>query len=148
MIFACGIQRYSWEKSCPGAKPKNFGDKSMGVKRRFTRIGCKMKARVQLDNLLIVEANILNISLKGAFFELDDHCVFQNGDKWQLKFKLPDSDIGLQFKTEVIHSQDKMVGVKFVHIDIDTMIHLRSLMEGRTSNPEQVERELALLGIS
>ena len=119
----------------------------MGVKRRFTRIGCKMKALVQLDNLLIVEANILNISLKGALFELDDHCVFQNGDKWQLKFKLPDSDIGLQFKTEVIHSQKKMVGVKFVHIDIDTMIHLRSLMEGRTSNPEQVERELALLGI-
>jgi hypothetical protein len=30
----------------------------MGVKRRFTRIGCKMKALVQIDNLLIVEANI------------------------------------------------------------------------------------------
>lgn len=107
-----------------------------------------MKALVQLDNLMIVEVNILNISLKGAFFELADYCVFQKGDKWQLKFKLPNTDFSLQFKTEVIHSQDKMVGVKFVHIDIDSMIHLRKLMKTTTANPEQVERELALLGIS
>jgi hypothetical protein len=104
-----------------------------------------MKASVQIDNLMIVEANNLNISLKGAFFELADYCLFQKGDKWQLKFILPNSDINLQFKTEVIHSSGKMVGVKFVHIEIDTMNHLRCLMEGQTSNPEQLERELALL---
>ena len=116
----------------------------MEVKRRFTRVEFKMKALVQLDNVVIVEATILNISLKGAFFELSDYCLFQVGDKWQLKFILPNSDIKLQFKTEVVHSQKKLVGVKFVHIDIDTMIHLRSLIEGRTSNPVQVEREIEL----
>jgi|GEM_PF-3284300 len=118
----------------------------MEVKRRFTRVECKMKALVQLDNVMIVEANILNISLKGAFFELSDYRLFQVGDKWQLKFILPNSDIRLQFKTEVVHSQKKLVGVKFVYIDIDTMIHLRSLIEGRTSNPVQVEREIELFG--
>ncbi len=119
----------------------------MEVKRRFTRVECKLKALVQLDNVLIVEASILNISLKGAFFELPDYYLFQIGDKWQLRFILPNSDVKLQFRTEVVHSQKKLVGVKFIHIDIDTMIHLRSLMEGRASNPEQVERELALLCI-
>ena len=112
--------------------------------RKFTRIMCNMHARVQIDDLIIVEANILNISLKGAFFELPDYCLFQIGDKWQLTFILPNSDIRLKFKTEVMHSRGKMVGVKFVHIDIDTMIHLRSLIECRTSSPDQVERELAL----
>ena len=119
--------------------------KPMEMIRRFTRVECKMKAFVQLDNVMIVEASILNISLKGAFFELPDYYLFQIGDKWQLKFILPNSDIKLQFKTEVVHSQKKLVGVKFIHIDIDTMIHLRSLLEGRTSNSVQVEREIELL---
>ena len=117
----------------------------MEEKRKFTRIVCNMRAWVQLDDLIIVEANNLNISLKGAFFELADYCVFEKGDKWQLTFILPNSDIRLQFKTEVIHSTGNMVGVKFVHIETETMIHLRRLIEIQTSNPEQVERELELL---
>jgi len=117
----------------------------MEEKRQFTRIVCKMNVWVQLDDMIIVEANNLNISLKGAFFELADYCVFRKGDKWQLTFILPNSDIKLQFKTEVIHSTGKIVGVKFVPIDAETMIHLKNLMIDRTSSPEQVERELALL---
>ncbi|HEX2768406.1 MAG TPA: PilZ domain-containing protein [Geobacteraceae bacterium] len=117
----------------------------MEEKRKFTRIVCKMKASVQIDNLITVDANNLNISLNGALFELADYCAIKKGDNWQLTFILPNSDIRLQFKTEVVHSTGKMVGVKFVPIDAETMIHLKSLMVGRTSNPEQVERELALL---
>jgi hypothetical protein len=117
----------------------------MEEKRQFTRIVCKMNVWVQLDDMIIVEANNLNISLKGAFFELADYRVFKKGDKWQLTFILPDSDIRLQFKTEVIHSTGKKVGVEFDRIDTVTMNHMKRLMEGRTSNPEQVERELALL---
>lgn len=113
--------------------------------RRFTRVGFKSKALVEIDNVLAVEADIMNISLVGAFFELADYCIFQNGDKWNLKFKLPDSDIELQFKTEVVHSSGNQVGVKFVHIDIDTMIHLRSLLEARTANPQQIISEFDFL---
>ena len=117
----------------------------MEEKRKFTRIVCKMKASVQIDNLITVDANNLNISLNGALFELADYCVFKKGDNWQLTFILPNSDIKLQFKTEVIHSKGKMVGVEFDRIDTVTMNHMKRLMESRTSNPEQIERELALL---
>ncbi|HTY20047.1 MAG TPA: PilZ domain-containing protein [Geobacteraceae bacterium] len=117
----------------------------MEARRKFSRIKCKMNARVQIDNLLIIDATITNISLKGAFFELADHCVFREGDKWHLKIRLPNSDISLNFRSEVIHASKKLVGVKFLHMDIDTMFHLRSLMEGRTSDPEKVESEVELL---
>lgn len=117
----------------------------MEEKRKFSRVVCKMKASVQLDNLISVDANTLNISLNGALFELADYCVFKKGDSCQFTFILPNSDICLQFKTEVMHSTGKIVGVKFVPIDAETMSHLKSLMAGRTSYPEQVERELALL---
>jgi hypothetical protein len=38
-----------------------------------------------------------------------------------------------------------MVGVEFDRIDTVTMNHMIRLMEGRTSNPEQAAREVALL---
>jgi hypothetical protein len=108
----------------------------MDEKRQFTRIVCKMKASVQIDDMIIVEANNLNISLKGAYFELAEYLAFKKGDKCQLTFILPDSDTRLQFRTEVIHSTGNMVGVEFDRIDTVTMNHLKRLMEGRTSNPE------------
>ena len=117
----------------------------MEEKRRFSRIVCKMKASVQIDDLITVDANTLNISLNGALFELAGHCVFKKGDSSQLTFILPNSDISLQFKTEVIHSTGKTVGVKFVPTDAETMNHLKSLMVSRASNPQLVERELVLL---
>jgi hypothetical protein len=117
----------------------------MEEKRKFSRIVCKMKASVRIDDLINVDANTLNISLNGALFELADHCVVKKGDDCQFTFILPDSHISLQFKTEVIHSTGQTVGVRFVPMDAETMIHLKGLMVSRASNPEQVERELALL---
>ncbi len=113
--------------------------------RRFTRVKCNNKAIVEIDNVGVIEANIFNISLNGAYFELAEDRIFHKGDKWQLTFKLPNSEIILQFGTEVVHARGKLVGVKFVHIDIDTMIHLRSLLEARTANMQLIADEFAFL---
>lgn len=112
--------------------------------RRFTRVKYNNKAIVEIDNV-VVQANILNISLNGAYFELAEDLIFHKGDKWQLTFKLPNSEIILQFETEVINARGKMVEVKFVRIDIDTMIHLRSLLEARTANTQQIADEFVFL---
>jgi len=117
----------------------------MEEKRRFTRIACNNKAVVVINNALIIDVNILNISLNGALFESTNEFIFRNEDKWQLTFKLPNSDINLQFETEVVHSSGNRVGVKFIHMGLDTMIHLRSLLEARTSKPQEIANELAFL---
>jgi hypothetical protein len=117
----------------------------MEEKRNFSRIVCKMKGSVQLDKLIVVDANTLNISLNGALFELAEHCVLKKGDNCMLSFILPSPDISLQFKTEIIHSTGKTVGVKFLPTDAVTITHLKNLLAGRVSDPERVKRELALL---
>jgi hypothetical protein len=117
----------------------------MEEKRKFSRIVCKMKGSVQLDSLLVVDASTLNISLNGALFELSRHCVLKSGDNCLLSLTIPDSDISLQFKTEIIHSTGKTVGVKFLPADAATISHLKKLMVARASDPELVEREMALL---
>ncbi len=116
----------------------------MEEKRRFSRVSCFEKVLVQCGKGN-VEANILDISLKGALLEFDEDEIMCKGDKCPIILNLKDSEIFLRFLAEQVHSRKHMAGVKFIRTDIDTFIHLRSLLESRITNPQQVTDEIALL---
>jgi len=88
--------------------------------------------------VVIVEANISNISLNGMLFELSEHCIFKKGDKWHLKFKIHNLEIILRFQTEVTYSHGNLVGVKFVHMDTQTMELLSCLLGAKTVDSEYI----------
>ncbi len=104
--------------------------------RRSTRIECNNKSSVEIGNVVVIQAKILNISLNGALFELKHERLFKKGERWRLKFKLPDSDYVGQFETEVIHSNGNLVGMKFIHMDGFSMEHLHCLLENKTAESE------------
>ena len=113
-------------------------------KRRFSRICLSEKSFVEYgDNTMAVE--LMDISLKGALLRFDQPVACRQGDNWRLSFNLGGSDIVMKFKAEVVHVRIDLVGVKFVETDLDTMIHLRNLMEARTMDHEQVRHELDFL---
>lgn len=116
----------------------------MPNKRRFSRVKCIEKSIVQTDSGSR-QVVLHDISLKGALVEFGSDLPVHVGDRWKLLFQLDHSDVVLQFEAEVIHARDALAGVKFTEMDLDTMIHLRSLMEARTVNPEQVRHELTFL---
>ncbi len=105
--------------------------------RRFTRIECNNNSSVEIGNVAVIQAKILNISLNGALFKVKHERLFKKGERWRLKFKLPASDNIGQFETEVMHSHGNLVGMKFVHMDGDTMENLYRLLEANTANVEQ-----------
>jgi len=116
----------------------------MSSQRRFSRVKCVEKCIVDTGSGT-VEVMLHDISLKGALVEHAGDLSIEIGDRWKLFFQLNHSDIILQFDVQVVHCRDNQAGVKFIEMDLDTMIHLRSLMEARTVNPEQVRHELAFL---
>jgi len=116
----------------------------MSEQRRFSRIKCIEKSIVETDSRT-VQVQLLDISLKGALIDHGGDLPAQPGDRWTLLFRLNSSDIVLQFGTEAVHCSGTLAGVKFVETDLDTMIHLRSLLEARSVNPEQVRHELSFL---
>ncbi|MDD2319539.1 MAG: PilZ domain-containing protein [Geobacteraceae bacterium] len=116
----------------------------MTKSRRFSRVKCVEKCIVETA-AGPCEVRLLDISLKGALLEHDANLPVAKGDRWKLLFRLDHSDIILEFGVEVVHCSENLAGVKFVEVDLDTMIHLRSLMEARTVNPEQVRYELEFL---
>ena len=112
----------------------------MEDKRRFNRVTCEEKVLVCFDGS-IVRAQLLDISLKGALVEFENDVTFQHGDILDITLSLDNSDIVLQFESKVMHRSNNVAGVKFIRIDLDSMIHLRSFIEARTMDPEQVVKE-------
>ena len=112
--------------------------------RRFSRVKCVEKCMVETASGPS-EVKLLDISLRGALMEHDAALAVTKGDRWKLFFQLEHSDIVLEFGVEVIHCRENLAGDKIVEVDLDTMIHLRSLMEARTVNPDQVRYELEFL---
>jgi hypothetical protein len=115
----------------------------MSNKRRFSRIKCVEKCIVETANGPI-SVKLLDIALKGALVEHGSDLPANPGDRWKLLYQLDGSNIVLEFAAEVVHCRGDQTGVKFIEMDLDTMTHLRSLMEARTVNPEQVRYELEL----
>lgn len=113
----------------------------MSEKRRFSRIKCVEKCSVETGSGTI-EVDLLDISLKGALVEHPPGLAAGPGDSWKLSFRLNQSEIVLRFDARVVHCRGNLAGVKFVEMDLDTMVHLRSLMEARTADPDQVREEL------
>jgi hypothetical protein len=113
-------------------------------KRRFTRIMFEEKCVMEFDDRS-ADARLLNISLKGATVKFEEDVALRQGEDWRLSFHLGNPDFILQFGVKVVHSCGNFAGVKFVETDLNTMFHLRNLLEARTADSEQVRRELDFL---
>lgn len=90
-------------------------------------------------------AEVVDICLKGALLKLSGPPQCRRGDTCTVSIVLDNSDIVVQFEAEVAHLRDQFLGVKLQKIDIDSMIHLRNIVELNTADPDQVRKELSFL---
>lgn len=111
--------------------------------RQFCRIKFAAKSVVEVGSFS-AEAELMDISMKGALVSFSSPVPFAMHQQGNLAIHLDASDIVMHFETEVVHCRDNLAGLKFVGVDIDTMIHLRSLLELNTADPDQVRNELSI----
>lgn len=128
---------------CPDRMKLNRkGDfRGMTENRMFQRIRFVAETEVEIGGLCR-RATLVDISLKGALLAFDDEAVPEKGQSCHLKMHLDQSDVILSFTGLVAHSHDNLTGIRFVTVDIATMIHLRSLLELNSGDPELVRSEL------
>ena len=90
---------------------------------------------------------LLDISLNGALITRPQDWHPAIGDECELQLKLSDSDIIIDMEQAMIaHIHDDRIGCKCEIIDIDSISHLKRLVELNLGDPELVHRELAMLG--
>ncbi len=92
-----------------------------------------------------VNAQLIDISLKGALIKRPSSWTASVGDTGQLRIVLSDNISAISMDIKVAHVEDNHVGFHCEHIDIDSITHLRRLVELNLGDTELLEREFSAL---
>jgi hypothetical protein len=114
-------------------------------RRLFHRILFDATAEIRyLDTIHQVE--VLDISLKGALvnFGAEEQSFPEKGQQVSLDIQL-DDDTHIAMIGEISHVENGHVGMVSTSIDIDSITHLRRLVELNLGDASELDRELSAL---
>ena len=112
--------------------------------RQFSRVAFDATTTLVLDGTRLT-AKLLDVSLKGALVANLAGREPKIDQPARLEMALNGSDIVIAMDTEIAHVSPKGLGLRCTSIDLDSIAHLRRLMELNTGDPRLVERELSAL---
>ncbi|HKL27093.1 MAG TPA: PilZ domain-containing protein [Desulfuromonadales bacterium] len=110
------------------------------TERRFQRVPFQAETSIATDDSAW-QCTLLNIALKGALVE-SDRLLIEPGTICQVSVRLPETDILLNFRARLLHRQANRFGFKFIDIDLQTLTHLRKLIELNTGDGDGIRDEL------
>jgi PilZ domain-containing protein len=113
-------------------------------RRVFSRVEFNSSVLLIYDNQS-VEADVEDISLKGALVHTRPTTKIDTGVSCILEINLGSTEVELKIDTEVVYKQDNKLGLEFQNIDLESMTHLRRLVELNMGNSDQVQQELFFL---
>jgi hypothetical protein len=113
-------------------------------RRQFSRVNFDVDAEL-ITTQEHLSVQVLDLSLKGALLRLPDHCVVVLGTPCLLKVMLADKESRISMAGEVTHVEGDHAGVLCRSIDIESITHLRRLIEINLGDASLVERELGAM---
>jgi hypothetical protein len=117
-------------------------------RRHHSRITFHTTAHLLLGDRRI-EVKVLDLSLKGALIQLSDAGLVDDavaGLICQLNVGLDDAEGDqITMETKVAHAHGSRIGLLCRNIDLDSVTHLRRLVELNLGDPGLLERELSAL---
>jgi hypothetical protein len=115
-------------------------------RRHFSRIQFHRPAELAVSGSPTT-CGLLDVSLKGALVEVAPAFRAAAGDVCVLAIRLA-PDAVIQMDGVVAHREGATVGVRCTGIDLDSIAHLRRLVEMNLGDEELLHRELgALVGL-
>ncbi len=114
-------------------------------RRRFFRVLFDAPVTVVHDGQHI-EAKLIDVSLKGALVRLPESVQQQFEGDTSLKIQLDAETCCIEMQGEVVHREAGQIGFQCQHIDMESITHLRRLVELNLGDPALLERELGALG--
>lgn len=114
---------------------------SAATLRHHSRIGFDAHAYLRSDTM-VWQTQLIDIALKGALVARPAEWQGVKGDQYQLELLLDDDQTVIRMAVTVMHAREDRIGLRCDHIDIDSISHLRRLIELNLGDPELLEREL------
>lgn len=110
-------------------------------RRKFTRVPFDGACEIDGD-FEPVFGELADVSLRGALIETFQPPSIVRGQTCQVKVCFTSSNIELNMDALVAHIHPKRVGVEFIGLDIDTLTHLRRIIEFNLGDPDKALEEL------
>lgn len=109
--------------------------------RHFSRILFNAPATFTVDQIQH-PCEVLDLSLRGALLRIP--MILPVGVPAELALTLSD-DARIVMAGEVAHIEQDHIGLRCLRIDVDSITHLRRLLELNLEDPARLERELSTL---
>jgi hypothetical protein len=113
-------------------------------RRRFSRIRFQRAAELVLGSER-VQVEVIDISLNGALLQVPGGFPGRAGQPCSLHIRLEPSENFIRMVGEMAHVEPGRVGVRREEIDLESMAHLRRLVELNLGDPTLLDREFDAL---
>jgi len=109
-------------------------------------------SRVNFESIVTIEtrhrryqADLLDISLKGALVSIPGENTLQRHQACTFELRLDQGSAAVRMDAGVVYVKDNMLGLQFEHPDLESITHLRRLVELNTGDSALVRNELFFL---
>ncbi|MBI4742035.1 MAG: PilZ domain-containing protein [Betaproteobacteria bacterium] len=113
-------------------------------RRHYSRIAFHTPAHLVLSDRNI-EVVVVDLSLKGALVHLPADTHLENGAGCTLRVRLDAAGSHIRMEMSVTHVRGAYAGLACHNIDLDSVTHLRRLVELNLGDEKLLERELSAL---
>ncbi|THB69487.1 MAG: PilZ domain-containing protein [Gammaproteobacteria bacterium] len=109
-------------------------------RRKYKRVTFDGLATLRSPQKEIIRSEVIDLSLKGVLLDID-HIEESESANFTLEIELDDST-KITMQLELKHKEGGHAGFTCTQIDIDSMTHLRRLVELNMGSSELLDREL------
>lgn len=117
----------------------------MTERRRFSRVIYQAPAEIKQGNLTL-SANLRDLSLHGLLLSSPNGSEKLDPQQpMDVHFTLPGSDVVISLEAEIVELTSAFIRTSIQHIDIDSISHLKRLVELNVGDETLLHREIEQL---
>ncbi|WP_019276852.1 PilZ domain-containing protein [Vibrio coralliilyticus] len=110
-------------------------------RRRFSRIVYQTQALLSQANK-VVKSSLCDLSLHGLLLTSDDADSLDVDSMVDVEFSLQDSDITIELVGKIVGLNNNVIRLSIDHIDIESIGHLKRLIELNVGDDELLHRDI------
>ncbi len=113
---------------------------AMVEKRKFSRVDFRKEADVYVNGAKF-QAEIENLSLKGAFLKMAHQLQIEDPLELIINLVADDNNFKIELKGKVVRLTHEGIGIVFERMDLDSFTHLRNIIAYNFGDDDAVMEE-------
>ncbi len=110
-------------------------------RRKFSRVIYQVPTEIS-QGQVNVSGSVQDLSLHGLLIQCDKLQQLRTDIPVQVSFKLENSDINIQLEATIVSTINTSMRLRIEHLDIDSISHLKRLVELNVGDDELLYREI------